>query len=370
VRVQIADGTKLPAQVTVEATATPLSAKQPLHSLQLLLNGRPATVTNHTITYKDPIPPGSEGVKQTWTVKLPPGEHQIAILARGTDTLGSSEPLEVVGPKASARLHVLAAGVSKYKNDGKGEENKSLNLTYAAKDAAEIYAVIQKRCVDDKLFAKGEMPKPLLDEAATAANILAELRKLADGTKVKSGDLVIVYFSGHGERDDAGKLYLLTHETDRANLGSTALSGEKLKAELAKIPCKVLLLLDACHSTAIGPRKKSATDDLTRMVIDEDCAVAVLAAAMGKEFALEGIKDDSGQLIKNGLFTYALREALEGKAEADRDGLVFIHDVYQHVFKRVRDLSERKQNPFMALPWSVKPFPVEKREVASESSSK
>src|SRR5206468_2493846 len=123
----------------------------------------------------------------------------------------------------------------------------------------------------------------------------------------------MIYFSGHGERDEAGKLYLLTSETDRNDLAKTALSGEKLKAALASIPCKVLLLLDACHSNAIGPKQKPATNDLTRMVIDEDCAVAVLAAAMGKEFALEGVTDKkTNKEIKNGLFTYALREALEG----------------------------------------------------------
>src|SRR5262249_22004893 len=140
------------------------------------------------------------------------------------------------------------------------------------------------------------------------------------------------------------------------------------KEALAGVPCKVLLLLDACHSTAVGPKTRPATDDLTRMVIDEDCAVAVLAAAMGKEFALEGGKRKllfDGKVVEkeipNGLFTWALREALEGKAEADSDGLVFVHDVYQHVFRRVREMSGRKQNPFLALPWNVKPFAVEKK---------
>jgi uncharacterized caspase-like protein len=296
---------------------------------------------------------------------LPPGKHQVTVLARGADTLAGSDPADVASTappgQAAAKLHLLVAGVSMYKNNDKGDDNKGLNLTYAAKDAAEVSAVLAEHCANGKLFSPGES-KLLQNQEATKEAILDELKKLTDGKKVNSGDLVIVYFSGHGERDDAGKLYLLTHETDRGKLATTTLPGEELKKVLANIPCKVLLLLDACHSTAIGPKTKPATDDLTRTVIDEDCAVAVLAAAMGKEFALEGVTDKkTGKVVENGLFTYALKEALKGEAEKDEDGFVFIHDVYQHVFKRVRDLSARKQNPFMALPYSVKPFAVEKR---------
>jgi uncharacterized caspase-like protein len=47
----------------------------------------------------------------------------------------------------------------------------------------------------------------------------------------------------------------------------------------------------------------------------------------------------------NGLFTYALMEALDGKASANKDGQITISSVGDYVKKRVQDLTKGKQNP-------------------------
>ena len=45
------------------------------------------------------------------------------------------------------------------------------------------------------------------------------------------------------------------------------------------------------------------------------------------------------------LFTYALMEALDGKASPNKDGQITISTVGDYVKKRVQDLTKGKQNP-------------------------
>ena len=47
----------------------------------------------------------------------------------------------------------------------------------------------------------------------------------------------------------------------------------------------------------------------------------------------------------NGLFTYALMEALDGKAPRNKDGIITISSIGDYVKKRVQDLTKGKQNP-------------------------
>jgi uncharacterized caspase-like protein len=115
---------------------------------------------------------------------------------------------------------------------------------------------------------------------------------------------------------------------------------------LAGVPGKVLLLLDACHSGAIG----KAVNDVAHDLADEDCGVVVLCAALGSEKAIESPRD------RHGYFCKALIEALEGKAHR-RDGRVYLHHLEEYVADRVVELSKDSQHPTAAKP-AIRPFPV------------
>src|SRR5262249_9355621 len=143
----------------------------------------------------------------------------------------------------------------------------------------------------------------LLDDKATRPAVLEAIEELRTGakSKVKAGDLVVVFFAGHGAKEK-DQFYLLTHEADVNDLAKTALSGSKLRDEWKGFPCQVLLMMDACHAGAFGEKGKltqqnlkPATDDATRTFADDEVGVAVMCAAMGYEKAAE--RD------KNGLFT-------------------------------------------------------------------
>ena len=87
---------------------------------------------------------------------------------------------------------------------------------------------------------------------------------------MKTNDLFVVFFAGHGAKEKE-QYYLLTYEAKVDDLAKTALSGQQLREALADFPCQVLLMMDACHAGAFGDRGKltqknlrPATDDATR----------------------------------------------------------------------------------------------------------
>jgi hypothetical protein len=295
-----------------------------------------------------------------WTVPLTPGTHHFTVVANSPDSTSQSIEMEVFARGARGlgnhKIHSLCVGVAQYahNNDGK-KENRDINLKYSADDARVMDDLVNHRCAE-KLFSPGRSVL-LTNRYATAPSILAAIKQMSTG--VDSGDLFLVHFSCHGERDESGQLYLLTHEVDRTDLKNTALSGEKLKDALAEIPCRVLLLLDACHSSAIGPPHRVA-NDMAMLLSQEDCGVAVIAAARTREFALERIMDPvTNKEIPNGIFTWSIKRGLEGAASPDPyDGRVYIHDLYQYIFREVRHLSQGRQFPYMNSPFGAKPVPL------------
>jgi hypothetical protein len=89
---------------------------------------------------------------------------------------------------------------------------------------------------------------------------------------------------------------------------------------------------------------------LVRELLTDDCGVVVLCSSLGEEYSLE-----SGEQ-KAGLYTFGLVEGLGGKADLNRDGLVFIHEAAAYASLRVRQLTRGAQNPTLGRSPAVRPF--------------
>jgi WD40 repeat protein len=337
--------------VQITATATPASKDQPVQWLRLLLDGRP-----HPDAKPVEVPAGGPA-KATWTIAPVPGVHEVKVLARCEDVSGVSAAHVLEAPLPAADkplLYRICVGIDKY-------AQKDLELGSAREDAEAVFDALENDCTDkggkNNRFRAADGVK-LLDEKATRAAVLDALKGVRKA-KVKPGDLVVVFFGGHGVVQQ-GEFYLLTHEAKTGDLKNTALSGKDLQDAFADMPCSVLLIMDACHSTAAVAALKPATDDLTRSMSDDQVAVTVLAAAMGYETA--------GEQGKHGLFTQALLDALKadgsGVAFDPHDHQMYIHHLFGYVFSEVRRVSEGKQNPFLNMPWTVPPLAL--REVLAK----
>lgn len=328
------------SHVQIQAAASPGARDKPVVAMRVLLDGRPLPAG---LGYK--VFQKGEPTTATWEFDIPSGNHELKLLARGDDSSAVSAPLIVNGPKSADHqpvLHRLCIGINTYKLS-------ALNLTSAAKDAADVYGALERHCVGaDNRFgaARGAL---LVDKQATRPAVLkaiGDIRKSA-----KPGDLVVILFAGHGLKQQE-EYFLLTHEANpNESLKGQSLSGEDLRQSLADMECPVLLLMDACHSARGVKSFRPATDDLTRNLTDDSAGVTVLAAAMAHEVA--------SATEENGHFTAALLKALQagrGVPYDPYDHVLYTHHIYSVIFSEVRKATNGKQNPFLNMPWTVPPL--------------
>lgn len=327
------------AKANVEARSAEIVQGKPLTEMRLLLDGRPLTAGRA----RKEIKPGETPVA-TWEVDLPPGECELKVLVRSEEGSAVSAPITLTAPKSANQqptIHRLCVGINQYDVEG-------LRLSAATRDATEVFTAIQEYCVGpNNRFGKAE-GQLITDQAATRKAVLDALEAIR--AKSKPGELVLFMFAGHGLKQGE-EYYLLTKEGDPSkSLEGASLSGKDLRNALSAMECPVLLVLDACHS-ANGIKFRPATDDLTRGVTDESTGVTVLAAAMQNEVATAN--------RENGYFTAAFIKALkggEGVPFDPYDHTLYTHHIYSVIFSEVRKATNGLQNPFLNMPWTMKPL--------------
>jgi WD40 repeat protein len=330
----------------VKAQGTPAGA-DPISALRLLVDGRP---------YEGQKPPSAESgpsdqASQSWSVLLTPGTHRIMVKAETAKSYGLSDPLEVTyevdqSSRQPPALYVLAVGVSAY-------EDKRLTLSYGALDAQGLAEALQKS--SGPLYRKVEA-KVLVDAQATQRNILRGLEWLK--AEMTQHDVGIFFYAGHGTKDANGLFYLVPADCGPDDVGVAGISADQIKRCCQATPGRLLLLLDACHTGALGGDKRRGvgglTDDLLRDLVTDDYGVIVMCSSMGREESQE--QDSWG----HGAFTKALIEGLQGAADYDRDGTVYLNELDLYVTERVKTLTGGKQHPVTEKPTTIRSFPLAK----------
>lgn len=206
-------------------------------------------------------------------------------------------------------------------------------LTYAAADA---------RAIRDALVTRFQFQPShvtlLLNEQATKANILEALGDRLDQRRVHREDRVFVFFAGHGATralPSGGALgYIIPVDADLEHYTSTAISMTNFRDISDQIPAKhVLFVIDACYGGLALMRGGTAyRDEVTRRVARQ----MLTAGGANEQVADNGPRGHS-------IFTWTLLQALEGRADANRDGYVTASEIYAFVGPGVSELS--KQTP-------------------------
>ncbi|MBK7369437.1 MAG: caspase family protein [Candidatus Eisenbacteria bacterium] len=174
----------------------------------------------------------------------------------------------------------------------------------------------------------------------TNTNIGRALNQLITATH--EGDLVLVYFSGHGYEEE-GRAYLLPANADLTALDYSAIERDAFVRQIDKIPArKVVVVLDACHSGGVNRGGKGVGKDaaLSNRYYDSFASSqgrAFIASSSGGELSWED--EDS----RHGVFTQSLVQALSGAADIQpADGLVTLHEVQQYLEGSVSDWAGRR----------------------------
>jgi len=155
----------------------------------------------------------------------------------------------------------------------------------------------------------------------------------------KRDDLVLFYFSGHGIKDERGKLYLSTRATRKQN-------GKLVKP--SSIPASVLhesindsrsqrqvIILDCCFSGAIATGMTAKDDgsiDLQEQLGGRGRAILTSSSSTQYSFEQEG--------SELSIYTRYLVEGINtGAADTDGDGQISIDELHEYASNKVQEAS-------------------------------
>ncbi len=241
-------------------------------------------------------------------------------------------------------LRSLAIGIRDYSDSRKastgGRGLIAENLRYTVRDAQVLKRLFEKQDnyfgVDAKLFIDGE---------ATSENIFRQLEFIAQ--ECRPDDWLILSFSGHGYSWDKPSdsnlppsFMLLTSKTSLVSESAAARTAipigaldegiqfENLFNAMAKIPCRKMLLIDACHSGGALDIVKALTPDLV-------VGPTILTASSKSQKAQEV------PTVAHGVFTAAVIEALSDKfevADQSQDARISPRELYQYTLRIVPEI--------------------------------
>jgi hypothetical protein len=353
--------------------------KYPLDRLRVYVNNVPVNGRDGELLRDQK----TQSLEKTIPIKLAAGRNkiQVSVLnSAGAESLYANAEVTCTADRPKPKLYAVSLGVSQY-------DRPEWCLKYAAKDATDLI---------DKLKAKAgssysEVKPLLLTDKEVTKESISKIKEFLSGTTID--DTVLIFMAGHGLLDDKYDYYFGTADIDPARPSDRGMPYEAIDNILAEVPSlKKALLMDTCHAGELDDDEKKdlaasdgsatpaaipATDTNSspmagkvamRSIGTRGMTVKAVEGAKGKSDWYEKLQDmfvdlrrGSGATVisssqgaeyafesseqSNGIFTYALMEALDGKATPNKDGQITISAIGDYVKKRVQDLTKGKQNP-------------------------
>jgi hypothetical protein len=223
----------------------------------------------------------------------------------------------------------LIIGNTEYSDPGLAQ------LTAPGMDAKDFARVLQSKDICDFDDVQISLNQP-------STSVIAAIDEFFD--QRKPDDLLVLYFSGHGVKDEIGSLYLAFKNTVRSRLRSSAIKSDYIREAMDQSRSKrQVLILDCCNSGAFPQGTKAELGGAMGMVrIFQGYGRFVLTASDSTQFAWEGDKV-IGE-TDNSLFTHFLIKGLEGEADNDGDGRITVDELYDYAYGEVSKVTP-KQTP-------------------------
>ncbi|MEH2450125.1 caspase family protein [Nostoc sp.] len=163
-------------------------------------------------------------------------------------------------------------------------------------------------------------------------------------------DLLLLYFSGHGIKDDRGRLYLATHNTSKTPQGelirSTSVSANFIHDRMSESRSRrQVVILDSCFSGAFAEgmsAKDDGTIDIREQLGGE--GRAVLTSSTSTQYSFE----QEGQDLS--IYTRFLVEGIKsGEADRDQDEFISIDELHEYASQKVRELQPAMKPEIYAI---------------------
>ena len=157
-------------------------------------------------------------------------------------------------------------------------------------------------------------------------------------------DLVLLFFSGHGIKDDSGKLYFSTRVTRKTPKGelvkSTAVPARFVQEIMGNSRSRrQVMILDCCFSGAFDPALNAKDDGSVNLQNLGAEGRVVLTSSSSTEYSFE----QQGSELS--IYTRFLVEGIEtGAADRDNDGKVSVRELHEYATKKVQETAP-KMNP-------------------------
>lgn len=351
--VTISNDDKIPGEVKTRTLSIDLhitSDSQPLSKLAVYINGNP-------VGGRKNIPLSKTTSKDTsLNLELSEGSNTIEISAfnlNGTEGYRRSLYIYYTPVTPSVKtVYFAGMGAGRYAAPGK-------TLYWTGNDIREIVTTLSKTYGTDLKV------DTIFDRQVVADNV----KKMKTGFRnARPDDIVVVYYSGHGEVDfKKSEAYFGTYDMDFNNPSTKGVSFTELNNLLEDIPVRnKVLFIDACHSGELNKEANHSSANVTNaagtmrsgntsgsLYNTGDASAAnftdpfdlmlelfndlyqgngtnIVVAARGTQAAKECNE------IEHGVFTYTVLNGLSGlRADLDSNRILTIGELNQFVTKNV-----------------------------------
>lgn len=152
-------------------------------------------------------------------------------------------------------------------------------------------------------------------------------------------DLLLLFFSGHGIKDDSGALYLATRTTRKLPQGDlitpTAVSANFIHSSMSRSRSKrQVVILDSCFSGAFAEGLSAKDDgsvDIRQQLGGE--GRAVLTSSSSTQYSFE----QAGEELS--LYTRFLIEGIKtGDADLDEDDFISVDELHEYARRKVQEV--------------------------------
>ncbi len=170
-------------------------------------------------------------------------------------------------------------------------------------------------------------------------------------------DQLVLYFSGHGVKDDMGRLYLATKQSQLDDLRAFSIEASFITASMDESRSRrQVLILDCCHAGAVVRGAKKGGDQnvgTSEQFCGNGQGRIILAACDAFQYAWDGQEMSESAAAQDGaassMFTkHMIQGLVTGEADKDGDGSITVDELADYVSgKIVKETPKQRPRKFV-----------------------